>query len=195
MGWLFSRVHRRDWPHQGNSPKEVKVGELLSLLTKRGTFCVWNFHTFRLYSKVQMNMSGTVVWIHLIFISNLPHMPLPLQICFQWGRGFMTQIWALLLFLLEPPSSDSLPHLSVRLLFSGQTWLLSSHSSRYRARCVNICSATQVCEIKLPQSSQIVKHYIVFLLCFQGDRVSHPETPWGGKGETVSTRSHPDTTR
>ena len=58
----------------------------------------------------------------------------PPQICFRWGRGFMSQIRSLLLFLLEPPFSDSLPHPSV-LVFSGQTWLLSSHSSRYRARC------------------------------------------------------------
>lgn len=34
-----------------------------------------------------------------------------------------------------------------------------------------------------------------FPSCFQGNWVSHPETPWNGKGKTVSKMSYSDTTR
>ncbi|XP_033936559.1 myosin-14 isoform X2 [Pseudochaenichthys georgianus] len=49
----------------------------------------------------------------------------------------MVQILALLLFLLDPPCSASLPPLMVPQ-FSGQTSLPSSHSYRYRARQLSL---------------------------------------------------------
>lgn len=64
----------------------------------------------RMYRTVSFVLM-TVVSINLMFF----------QICFQLGTaGFMTQIWTLLLSPLEPPTTDSFPHLPIQLC-SGQT--------------------------------------------------------------------------